>query len=180
MKTLTLALLLCLFASSALAEVYKYRDNEGNIVFSDQHNPAGSEELIHIQPPNSVPSSSKPKAHTGLKKTTKKNLNLQKDLYSQVVIASPTDDSSIRANDGVVTIKVRSTPPLDAGAGDLVKVYLDGIPAAQGISTNIQLENLDRGEHNITAQIIDADGQVLKKSESVKFFLLKHSINFKK
>jgi hypothetical protein len=42
------------------------------------------------------------------------------------------------------------------------------------------LSNLDRGAHHAYVVLIDAQGQVLRRSEAIMFYVLRHSILFKK
>lgn len=179
MKTLLLTVIALLTCLPLQAEIYKYVDENGNVVFSDKRNPAGQDEVVDILPTNTIPSSPQ-SSQSQLQNRKKPNPNLQKDLYSELRITAPQPEEAIRANAGAITIKIHSAPPLDAAAGDLIKVFIDGQAAAQGISMNVELDSVDRGEHTVQAQIIDTDGQVLKSSDSVKFHVLKHSILFKK
>lgn len=181
MKTTLLLLSLgALSAVPAMADIYKYRGADGSIVFSDQRNPNGADEVIEMSSPNVVPAPSAPErgnsqAASGLTKQAKPS---PQDLYSSLSIVSPGAGEAVRANDGVVTVKVDSVPPLDVGAGDLVRLVLDGTPAAQGMSTNVALDNLDRGDHQVYAEIVDADGEILERSTPVKFHVLRHSVLF--
>lgn len=180
MKITAILLLTAFFLAPAQAEVYKYLDEQGNVVFSDRQNPSGEDEVVDISPPNTIPSTRGTRPTVKMAPPQSKASSKPQDLYSSLSIVHPVHDSSVRANDGNLTVKIESEPPLDAGAGDLLKLYLDGQPAAQGMSAHIPLENLDRGEHSLEVQIIDVDGQVLKTSPSIKFYIQRHSVLFKK
>ena len=175
----SLTTLILLASPMAFAEIYKYRGKDGSIVFSDQRNPDGADEVVNVGPANVVPLQNESKSNTGGRASSQSKNAPPKDLYDSITIVAPSNGEAIRANDGVVAVRVDSMPPLDVGAGDLVRLSLDGIPAAQGVSTEIKLDSLDRGEHSVMAEIIDLDGQILKRSESVTFQVLKHSVLFK-
>lgn len=181
MKMLTVLTALTLISSSvAVAEIYKYRAQDGSVVFSDQKNPDGEQEVIEMSPPNVVPLSTPSVAASQAGRTPAKKPSQPEDLYSSLSIEAPANGEAIRANDGVVSVSVNSIPMLDIGAGDLVRLVVDGTPAAQGVSTDIRLDGLERGQHQVVAEIIDIDGQILKRSAAVTFQVLKYSALFNK
>ena len=50
-----------------------------------------------------------------------------------------------------------------------MQVYLDGEPAGRG--TALQLSNVDRGSHELRAEIVDQDGRTLISSPTIRFTL---------
>lgn len=134
-----------------------------------------------MAPPNVMPlNSSRQSASSSSHAVSNSQNQKPQDLYSSIRIVSPTLNEAVRANSGSVSVKIDAMPPLDVGAGDLVRVILDGTPAAQGASTVVVLDGLDRGEHQVRAEIVDIDGQVLKSSDAVTFQVLRYSALFNK
>jgi hypothetical protein len=94
----------------------------------------------------------------------------------QVAISTPASGETVHDNQG----NVRVTLAIQAGAvPPVIRPLLDGKPhgADQRTSTFI-LENVDRGEHVLQVQLIDANGDVIAKSQSVTFYLWRASALF--
>lgn len=95
--------------------------------------------------------------------------------YDALRIAVPADEETVHDNNGDVRVIVRVSPPLDAQAGDRIVLLLDGHPAASGRTTRYELEDVDRGTHNLQAQVAAADGSVLEASPVVTFYMWRAS-----
>ena len=162
------------FASPA--EIYKITNPDGSVSFSDQ--PADNAEAISTQPIQQYSSPHKAKnTPKQQKKTVEKPKKEQKPTsYSKLEIISPKNDSAVRANDGTVTITVKTSPPLNRQQGDKIQIFLNGTPAAPpAASTSFTLTNLNRGTHSISASLKNAQGTTLLNAPAVKFHVLKAS-----
>ena len=94
--------------------------------------------------------------------------------YTHALIVSPVDDSAVRGNAGRLTVLARVDPPLRRG--HRLRLLLDGI--AQGVAdraSTFEVENIDRGTHNLQLQVIDDAGRVLFTGTASTFHLLRHS-----
>ena len=100
--------------------------------------------------------------------------------YTALRITAPSQDEPVRENAGNVTISVAATPALDASHGHTLQVIMDGVVMANDGGSSLSLTNVDRGAHNVIAQIVDADGQIKITSESVTFHMLRHSALMRK
>lgn len=162
MKKLLAALLLIL-PVMAYAAVYKWTDEKGNVHFSDTpHQGAKKIEVPKAQTftPVNIPSPIKPQQNTPQ----------QQQSYKAVQITQPEDEATIRNNNGYVAVSVRVDPGLFEG--DLLQLYFDGTPVGKPqTSTVFVLNNIYRGEHNISVAIIGANGKQIMKSESVTIFM---------
>ncbi len=154
---------LLLVCAAASAEVYKHVSPDGRVTFSDQ--PAPGAEEVHVPPLQTFDMGPVPKS-TVEPKTAK---NKKKFDYSELAILSPENGQGIRANDGTITVKMAVKPSL--GPGHTIKVTLDGEPVASGRSTSLKLKNLPRGGHTLKAIVIDEEGDEVRKSDPVLFFL---------
>ena len=74
-----------------------------------------------------------------------------------------------------MTIVVAAEPTIDTSQGHSIEVLIDGQVAGSGAATSIALNNVDRGTHVITAQVVDAEGNVLIAAEPVTFHMLRYS-----
>ena len=151
--------------------VYKTRDAEGNIIFSDV--PTEGAEKIEIQEAQTL-NIPKPK-RIGERPTTK--LTPEGINYSEFKIVSPENDTTIHSNEGVVNIVVEISPELDAK--HKVVFFMNGKKVSEGKSLQFAINNIDRGSHNVMAKITDEKNKVIKQSNTVTIHLRKASKLFK-
>lgn len=90
-------------------------------------------------------------------------------IYQQLQIVEPEDGSAFWSGSGEVTIRVKASPPLDAGDRQQIRVFLD--QKMVGNKATVKLTNVARGTHEVYADIVDAAGNNLIKSPSVRFTL---------
>ena len=145
--------------------VYKQINPDGSVTYSDKPLPDSKEVKVpkgtEYTPPK-VPDFtpySPPKPE-------------KKFEYDVFTLTSPANDESIWDNTGNVTATVSSKPSLRFGHS--IEFLLDGKPVAKGGATSHQFLNVDRGTHQITAQIVDQEDQILASS-SVTFHMKRHT-----
>ena len=169
MKLLLFMLLLC---SSAHADVYKSINAAGEVVYSDTPT-KGAEvlempELPTYSPPAvtesaSAPATAEPTATA---------------VYSELVFVKPEDDATIRDNRGIINAELKLVPALRIRSNHRIQFYLDGEPHGEpGTSTRTIMANVDRGEHNLSASVLDSDGDVVISSDFVIVHLHRQTIN---
>ena len=161
-------ILLALFAiqTSSATTVYKYIDENGNLVFTDE--PRKGAEELDVQPVPTVPAIPIPAPPPAKEKP--------KDFkYNKIVIVSPEDQKNfINAVDPVV-VQVALSPNLRDG--DKIQLLLNGEPKGTPISsTQFTLDNLDRGAYAASVQILDKEGNEVGSSPSISFFIKRNSV----
>ncbi|MCI0401806.1 MAG: DUF4124 domain-containing protein [Gammaproteobacteria bacterium] len=171
MRVLLLFLILALGLSlSASAAVYRWVDENGNVVYSDKPQPGAEaiemREIQTIQAPPVAPITAKevppPPEFPG---------------YEQVAIVSPENDAAVRENAGNVTVTVALEPALQTTLGHRIALFVDGAQVSEpGTATQFSLINMDRGTHTLEAKVIDSDGKAIASSPPSEFHLLRHSI----
>jgi hypothetical protein len=92
--------------------------------------------------------------------------------YQQLQIASPQNGSAFWSGAGEVTIKVMVQPPLQEG--HRLRVYLDQELA--GETPTLTLTNVNRGTHEVYAEIVDQAGRRLIESPKISFTLHRPSV----
>lgn len=97
--------------------------------------------------------------------------------YDSLQVTSPKHDLAIRENSGNILISVSLSPELSSQHGHALEILMDGQVLANSGPTFIDLENVDRGTHNLTARVIDEQGRTLITSEPVSFHMLRYSAN---
>jgi hypothetical protein len=167
------ALFLLTLAGQATAEstVFKTRDANGNAVFSDQ---AGADaEEISVQTPQTFEAA--PPSRFQLNNEPEEVADLG-PAYDRLEITSPENDSAFRNNAGNVTVQVILSPALQQNHS--IQLVLDGkVMDTKKTVSPFLLQNLDRGTHTFTAQVIeDETGDVLIASVPVVSTLLRVSI----
>lgn len=152
------------------ATVYKKLDENGNLVFSDE--PFEGAEAIDVKPVPTInlnipQSLSTPTPATP---TTPKAVTA----YQSLSITSPQADSSLVNTGGLGTVKVSSQPALQ---GDhQYKLLINGEHKGTQSNNSFSLDNLFRGAHTAVVQIIKSNGEVVKVSSPVTFYVRQHSI----
>ncbi len=169
LSTWLLATLLLSGAGMSAAEVYRWVDEQGNVIYSDTPHPGA--EVIENLDPQTIESL---RLRPAQKQRPVEKLSPEYEVFR---ISSPVNDSAVRANDGNITVEVEIRPPLMVKLGHRLTLYLDGKPVLEGENkTTLELQNLPRGTHTLQVVITDRKGNIFKKSEIITFHLLRHHI----
>lgn len=97
-----------------------------------------------------------------------------------IALTRPGNGETIHNNLGEVPVAV-TLPSTALDAGNRLRVLLDGKPyGADQKTREFTLTNVDRGEHTLQVQIIDARNTVLAGSNSVTFYMWRASKLFPK
>jgi len=158
-------IILCLFMTGfTMAQVYRTVDKDGNVIFTDQATEGAEEvEIKELETIESLESASPAPNPVAVQK--------QAPQYSSLEITSPQNDLAIRDNTGNVTVSVVITPRLRSG--HKLVLYLDGAEQSTGSATSFQLQNIDRGTHQLKVAVVDAAGQEQISSAAITFHLLR-------
>ncbi len=164
---LLIALLCGLLTAPAGAEIYRYLDADGKVVFSDEPPPKGTEsQNIELPRVNTMPAPPLPTPQAGGSAR-----DAGQSAYDSLRVSAPGDDSTLRDNAGNITVRLDLQPPL--AAGHQLLVLLDGSEAARGTETTVTLSNVDRGSHSLQAAVLGADGSELIRSPTVRVHLMR-------
>lgn len=170
MRFLLLAIGL-LLALPAAADIYKWTDADGHVVFSDQPHP-GAEKL----PEKEVPTFNMP-AVPAVNPPAESKKPTPSAGYSTVKIMQPKNNVAFWDTAGEVTVETEIKPPLHTDLGHKLVLTMDGKPVAQSSGgTTFQLSNVDRGTHTLDLKVENADGKVLTSSAPVTFTIHRASI----
>lgn len=164
-------ILLGLFLTTLVSAetVYKSVDEEGNVIFSDSK--TENAEVIEIQDAQAL---DMPKVRTF--KLSPPKEKQQTPEYTKLVIVSPQNDSTIRSNQGNVTINTEIEPEIKDK--DILVLYLDGKQVKTGKKPQLLLNDINRGTHTVDVAIKNEDGVELKRSSKVTFHVRQTSILF--
>ncbi len=146
--------LLVLLVGTVSAEVYKSVNEHGDVVYSDRA-AKGSKKVTLPPLPSYAPQPQKISGKTATAKS-------QVVDYISFTILGPPHDSVVRNNLGDVEIRTRLQPALLTKQGHAIQYFLDGQASGELVQESSQkLGNLDRGEHRLSASVINANGTVL-------------------
>jgi hypothetical protein len=161
---LLFALLLLGPAWGQAAKVYKWTDEQGNVIYSDSPRPGAEEIEVPTEPAGivTVPPGQMPPAKDVM----------QRDGYASLIVASPSSDQIIDDPGGTVTVSLAVEPPLRTREGDAVRLNLDGQTLdTRYTGSEIAIPGVPRGTHTLQAQVVDRAGTVLISSAPVTFHM---------
>lgn len=153
-----LACLLLILALPISAQIYKYTDAKGNVVFSQQAPEGVKSEIVELQHTNTIPAvptrqpqaSAKP-SHSG-------------QPYQILELIDLPTEAALRDNDGNFSVTVRIEPTLRPE--HQLRLLIDGKAHGQGSqNTALTVTELDRGEHRLAVEVIAGGKGIQKSSE---------------
>ncbi|MEL4431941.1 MULTISPECIES: DUF4124 domain-containing protein [Shewanella] len=163
--TLISLLLLSLFAQ---ATVYKWVDKDGKVHYSDEPHPNAEVVELKEKTLNQI-------ALPPVKNDADDSQVIQQIQY-QVVITSPTEEETVRDNNGDFQVTATVTPEIKSQY--LMALKLDGQTVGQPqVGGIFQLKNIDRGEHTIVVDAMTQNGKVFASSSPRKIFLHQAAMN---
>lgn len=152
------------------ATVWKWRDADGVIHYSDQ--PVPGAEQVNVQAASSF---SAPQINSGNSNSPAPS-SPATAAYSNIEIWKPSNDETIAATAGQVGVAVRVEPALQPG--HRLALYLDG-QLVQGFppqGSEYQLSEVARGDHSLQLVVVDSQGKQVKSSAAVQFHVFQPSV----
>lgn len=153
--------------TASYAEVYTWTDSNGVVHFSDR--PASGAKRVELP---AVQSYTSPPASTLLPTPKLGPTEATQPVgYDSLQIVDPPPNTTFRNVDGNVSVSVNIRP--DLHEGDRIQLLLDGTVLGQPQrETAFLLTDLDRGEHQIVAQVVNGQGSVMKSSEPLSLYMM--------
>jgi hypothetical protein len=176
-KPLALLLLLLPLVASAQGEIYKVVDEDGNVTFTDQRPSADAEpmdlpELSVVETDIQVPDPQGTAEEAETKPMTPRELRRQ---FRDFRITSPQNEETFWGTANTVVVSWGSTNPVPPEMS--VLLFVDGasqeVPGTGSVSLT-----LERGEHQVYAELRDERNRRIVATDPVTFFVKQHSANF--
>ena len=167
MRYLLIVLILLASAGTGAQQIYRTVDKDGKVIFTDV--PSEGSEKIELKETTTIKS-----LNTEPSSSVSAPAPQQSISYKSCSILAPADEESIRDNAGNVSVQVAIVPVLQPGHE--VVVYLDGMEKLTGTGNTFNLENIDRGTHQVRASVRDPDGHIVISSKSTTFHLQRQSV----
>lgn len=155
MRKILLPLLITVALPSTAQEVFSYTDGSGNTVYTNM-----PPENVSAKPVN-VPSTQvvSPQTETPISTADQQSNQQNKSplITNVILMGVPSDDGSLRANNGdfTVTVHVESSSAV-LPSNYAYQLLLDGNPYGEPqFSNSFALKNIDRGTHTLQANILN-------------------------
>jgi hypothetical protein len=177
---MALALLL-MTGNPLLAQVYKVVDENGNVTYTDRPPAEGARPvelppLSVVEAPDYSEASGQQapgdEAATGEDK--KLSLRTLRRLYRDFAIISPGNEESIWNPQQPIPVTWSVSSPLQPGM--TVRVSIDGVEQAKTTQPVISIDGLARGEHTVTAELLDEVNRRIATAKPVIFFVQRPSV----
>lgn len=158
-----------LYSSANATNVFITIDENGNRIFSDQ--PSKGAQKHKVREIQTVPAVKLPTA------AAEKGNEQESSSYSSLTITNPASGSIIhRGMTGNFSVMASIVPALQEGDESILMI--NGRVVAQGQQLHWQLNNIERGEHSLTAAIRDRKSQEIKiTSPAVSVVVQRASVN---
>lgn len=163
-------------ASASSANIYKVVDENGNVTYTDQKPSPGAQPVD--LPPLSVVETTKPDVPAVTSPGAEEKAATPRDLrkqFSDFRIIQPQNEETFWGTANTVVVSWGSSQPVPEDMK--VVLYVDGeardVPGSGSVSLT-----LDRGEHQVYAELRDARNRRVVTTDTVTFFVKQHSVNF--
>ncbi|AZS52117.1 DUF4124 domain-containing protein [Entomomonas moraniae] len=208
MKLISLTLLLTC-VTTLYAQVYTYVDKNGNTIYTDnppeqqetrkldiqltqpvqqaqqeqqenqqEQTAANETKTVRLSPDTMAQPTSNDAINT-MPASINDSINQETTSYQHIDIIKPANEETIRNSGGQLTIEVKSEPTL--ASNHLYRFLIDGNVIAETTSKTYNVSNLERGEHKLIVEIINAsDKQTITRSQERVFFIKQTTLAEKK
>ncbi|GEK74172.1 hypothetical protein HHA04nite_27160 [Halomonas halophila] len=177
---MTLALGLAMSLPAVAQTIYRTTDAQGNVVFTDD--PGRGGEAVELDPLTVVPS--RPvqplsSASSGRPESTTRYGEPGQPFmpYDVFAIASPEQQTTLPTGAaGNVQVQLAIRP--DLRDDHRVRLLVDGQVSQSAMHTDtFLLSNLNRGEHRVQAELLDASGAVRHRTSPLTLYVQRASVN---
>ena len=155
-----------LASGSAVGGIYKYIDENGQVAYGDKPVEGAKRMSIQLRP-TPVPEENKAQAE----ELANAGANEEVASYESLELLTPTQEKVVSDRSGSVQVILLPTPRLSR-THELV-ISVDGKDISRGRHANLNLSQVSRGTHIVSARILDANGTVMISSPSVTFHVQK-------
>ena len=173
-------LVIILLSPTAFAQgdIYKVVDKDGNVTFTDQPpndaaQPLDLPPLSVIETDMQVPET--PAAGTAADEPEPPTIRQLKKQFRDFKITRPQPEETFWGTANSVVVSWGSSQPIPQNMS--ARLFVDGAgqnaPAQGGVTLT-----LDRGEHQVYAQLRDEQNRRIATTDTVTFFVKQHSANF--
>jgi hypothetical protein len=166
-----IAFIAVLAAGTALAQAYRWVDENGVVHYSDR--PQEGAEQIFLPQQNRRVRPAAPPPRVQPTRDQAADVPVAPFQYESIEVVAPAPEETLWNIEGVLNVALRITPALRPE--DQVRVFFDGEPRTVS-GTNFQIGEVWRGVHNIQAEIVDPTGKLMARSLPNRFYVQQNTI----
>lgn len=164
-----LAVLSLVLPSIASAKLYKCKNNEGEVIYTDKPCENEGEELKLPPLPTYTP---RPVSAP----TRGSQAVSQSADYTSLEVVQPVNDKLIISTTGTATIAFKIKGPLLSLKGHRFALAVDGTKLkARGTTNQIRLDDLNPGTHTVKIFVVDKEDKELISSDVITFHIKRQS-----
>lgn len=150
-------------SGNAIAGIYKYLDENGNIAYSDR--PVQGAQKLKIKARSTADVDEAQRAADALENDDGNSKEVTS--YESLELLTPNDDKVVSDRSGSVQVILLPTPKLSS-THELV-ITVDGKDISRGRHANLNLSQVSRGTHTVSGRILDANGNTMISSPTTTF-----------
>jgi hypothetical protein len=157
------------FAASAATEVWRWKDKDGVVHYSDNPVPGAERVPVGAPPPAGVPARPPPVA--GVPEPEPE----PRLRYTRCVVTEPANDKIFKAGNSI-NADLTIEPPLQRG--HRIQVYLNGSAYLDWPETDTAyvLNGLYRGSYTLSVRVLDANDRTLCTGPAINFHVQQASV----
>lgn len=176
---LPLSVFLLVAGQACAGEIYKVVDKDGNVTFTDQSPGDGAQpislpELSVIQ--SEIETTPPPAESETAAEDSPPTLRELRGMYRDFRITQPENEETFWGTANTVVVSWDSNLPPEPDMS--VRLVVNGESQLATATGGVSL-TLDRGEHKVYAEIRDGRNRRIATTETVTFFIMQHSRNFR-
>ena len=164
MRRLASFLLLGFALAAGATEVWRWKDANGVVLYSDTPVPGAERVGVNAAPKPAAPAVAPPSASASVRQA---DAPLS---YTRCEVTRPANDMNFNAPDPV-SASVTIEPMLQSG--HQLQIYLNGSPYPQwtGTLTNYTFAGLYRGSYTLAVRVLDGNGNTLCAGPAINFYI---------
>ena len=160
-----------LASATVLAQAYRWVDEDGITHYSDVPTEGAEEVQLSEYSRNTGARLYRERAPSSAE--AEQAADDQPFRYESLSISSPGPEETLWNIEGVLNVSVAVSPGLQSG--HQLRVYYNGQQRLVS-GTSFQIEEVFRGVHNLQAEVIDATGRLMIRSETNRFYVQQNSV----
>ena len=161
-------------------QIYKVVDEDGNVTFTDQK-PHANAEPVELPPLSVIKTDRPPPPNQADQAATDEEKPLSprelRRKFRDFSITQPLQEETFWGTENTVFVAWGSAAEIPPEMN--VMLYVDGEGQQAPASGSVTL-TLDRGEHQVYAELRDERNRRIVTTPTVKFFVKQHSANFRR
>lgn len=162
-------LALLLIGNGALADTYRWVDEDGVVNFSDQPHPGAERIDLRAVQTYSPPEWTQRERSTETRSESETGAETSEASGQSITILRPQQEENLWNIEGILDVVVDVQPTILPGTR--MRLYLDGKPVTgvTGAGSTFAIDKVYRGAHTLRAAIEDGRGRQLAVSDTVRF-----------